>query len=139
VDGIVEFPLLDHGKASANVYGKRAVDGYTDHAVGWVPEALEKGLGFTHTLKTGRIAGLYVNAYHLADVVVHRVPKNAVAGLHASLLDIIEKAGWSRLPVVSFFGHDACGVVLSESFIGNRGITQVLRDLEKPLVSFRVM
>jgi len=59
-----------------------------------------------------------------------------VAVLHASLLDTIEKAGWSRLPVVSFFGHDACGVVLSESFLGNRVITQVLRDLEKPLVSF---
>jgi len=29
--------------------------------------------------------------------------------LHASLLDIIEKDGWSRLPAVSFFGHDACG------------------------------
>jgi len=43
-----------------------------------------------------------------------------VAVLHASLLDIIEKAGWSRLPAVSFFGHDDCGVVLSESFLGNR-------------------
>jgi len=51
VGGIVEFPLLDLSKASANVYGKRAVDGYTDHAVSWVPEALEEGLGFTHTLK----------------------------------------------------------------------------------------
>jgi len=38
---VCELPLLDFGKASANVFGKRTVDGYMGYAVGWVSKPLE--------------------------------------------------------------------------------------------------
>jgi len=43
---LVELPLQDLGKASAYVFRKRAVDGYTGHAAGWMAETIEMWLGF---------------------------------------------------------------------------------------------
>ena len=61
--------LKSHSWTSAKsvpVFGKRAVDGYTDHAVGRMPETLEIGLCFALTQEGGWVAGLHVDAYHLA-------------------------------------------------------------------------
>ena len=66
VGDIVEVPLMNLRKVSANVFGKRAVDGYMDHAVGWMPETLAIGLCFALTQEGGWVAGLHVDAYHLA-------------------------------------------------------------------------
>ena len=42
---VCELPLLDLGKASANVFRKGAIDGNADHALGGVSETLEIGPG----------------------------------------------------------------------------------------------
>ena len=84
-DGVaaIKLPFLDLSKASANIFGKRAVDAHTGHAVGWVSETFEMGLGFAFSLEGSGIAGLHVDADYVPRVVVHRVPETAVAMFHA--------------------------------------------------------
>jgi len=53
---------------------------------------------------------------------LHRVPETAVAVLYTGSLDVLQKNGWGRLPVILFLGHDTRCVFLSESSLGNRGV-----------------
>jgi len=124
-DGVVviKLPLLDLSKASANVLGKRTVDGHTGHAVGWMFETLEIGLGFAFSLEGSWIACFHVNADNVAHVVVHQVLKAAVAVLHTSLLNVVKKTGWGRFPAVLFLSHDTSCMVLTESFLGQGWVT----------------
>ena len=133
---VCELPLLDLGKASANVFRKGTFDGHAGHAVGGVSETIEVWLGVAQAVEGGRIAGLHVDAYDVSGVEVHRVPESTMAVFYACLLDVWKKAGRGWLPTVLFFGHDAGCVVLSESFLGNRGITQSLTDHMESLVDF---
>jgi len=55
---IIELPLLDLGKASANVFGKRVTDGNMGHVVSWMSETLEIGFGFAFSLEGGGVTGL---------------------------------------------------------------------------------
>ena len=86
--------------------------------VAWMPEPLEIGFSFVHTLEGCRIAGLHIDAVDVPRIVVHRVPQPAVSVFHTSLLNVREEADWGWLPGVLFLGHDACSVVFPEGSFG---------------------
>ena len=114
----LKLPFLDLGKPSANVSGESPIDFHVGHMVAWMPEPLEIGFCFTHTLEGCRIAGLHIDAVDVPRIVVHRVPQPAVSVFHTSLLNVREEADWGWLPGVLFLGHDACSVVFPEGSFG---------------------
>ena len=122
VKGSLKLPFLDLSKACANVSWESAIDGYAGHTVGWMPEPLEIGFRFSHTLEGCRIAGLHIDADDVPHIVDHRVQQPAVSVLHTGLLNVREEDGWGWLPGVLFLGHDACGVVVSEGSFGKLGV-----------------
>ena len=78
--GSLKLQFLNLGEAFAYVFGERAI--YC-HAVSRMPEPLEVGFGFTHTLEGCQIAGLHVDRSDFPRVITHRVPEAAVTVLHA--------------------------------------------------------
>ena len=77
--------FLDLSEACTYVPGENAIDGYTGHMVGRIPEPLKIGFRFTHTLEGCRIAGLHIDAHDVPRIVVYRVPQPAVTVLNTSL------------------------------------------------------
>ena len=100
--GSLKLPFMNLGKSSANVFWKRAIDCYTDHAVSRMSEPLEKWFRFTHALEGGGVAGLHVDRSDFPRVITNRVPESAMAMLHTSLLDVREEAGWGFQSLLSF-------------------------------------
>ena len=133
--GCLKLPVLDLGVSSANVFWKRVIDCYVSHLVCGVPEALEKGLGFTYALEGCRVAGLHVDADYFPGVIAHRVPEFAMAMLHASLLDVCEKADWGWLPAVLFLGCDTGCVALAKGPLGKFWVAQLGADCLESSVS----
>ena len=69
-----------HSWTSANpvpMSGESPIDCHAGHMVAWMPEPLEIGFCFTHTLEGCRIAGLHIDAVDVPRIVVHRVPQPA--------------------------------------------------------------
>ena len=123
-----ELPFLNLSKFSDNVFWKRAIDGYTGHAVSWMSEALEIGFHFIHTPEWDRVAGLHVDADDFPRIVVHWVPEPAVPVLHTSLLDVREEASWGWLPAILFFCHNAGHVVFAEGSVSKLRVAQFGAD-----------
>ena len=131
-----ELPFLNLGKSSANVFWKRAIDGYMGHAVSWMSEALEIGFRFTHAPEWGGVAGLYVDADDFPRIVVHRVPEPTGPMLHTSLLDVREEASWGWLPAVLFFCHNGGRVVFAEGSVSKLRVAQFGADRLESFVGF---
>ena len=87
--GSLKLPFLDLSEACTYVPGENAIDGYTGHMVGRMPEPLKIGFRFTHTLEECRIAGRHIDADDVPRIVVHRIPQPAVSVLHTNLLNIL--------------------------------------------------
>ena len=60
--GSLKHPFLNLSEACTYVPGESAIDGYTGHMVSRMPEPLQIGFRFTHTLAGCRIAGLLIDA-----------------------------------------------------------------------------
>ena len=73
--GSLKLPFLNLGEACSYVFWERAINCQAGHAVSRMPEPLEIGFGFTHTLEGCRIAGLHVDRSDFARVITHRVPR----------------------------------------------------------------
>ena len=114
--GSLKLPFLNLGEDCAYVFGKRAIDCYTGHAVSRMSELLEIGFRLTHAPEEGRVAGLHVDRSDFPRVITHR------AMLHTSLLDVWEEAGWGWLSAVLFFCHNAGRVVFAEGSVGELGV-----------------
>ena len=126
--GSLKLPFLNLGETCAYVFGERAINCQAGHAVSRMPEPLEIGFGFTHTLETCRIAGLHVDRSDFPRVITHRVPEAAVAVLHAGLLDVWEEVGWGWLPAVPFLCHNASRVVFAEGSLSKFRVAQFGAD-----------
>ena len=138
--GSLKLPFLNLGEACAYVFGERATNCHAGHAVSRMPEPLEIGFGFTHTLEGCRIAGLHVDRSDFPRVITHRVPEAAVTVLHAGLLDVWEEVGWGWLPAIPFLCHNASRVVFAEGSQQVQGCPVWRRSLgvfRGPLVSCR--
>ena len=122
--GSLKLPFLNLGEACAYVFGERATNCHAGHAVSRMPEPLEIGFGFTHTLEGCRIAGLHVDRSDFPRVITHRVPEAAVTVLHAGLLDVWEEVGWGWLPAVPFLCHNASRVVFAEGSLSKFRVAQ---------------
>ena len=57
-----------------------------------------------------------------------------MAMFNAGFLDVQEEAGRGRLPAISLFGHDAGRMAVTESPVGEFGVTQGIADLLKPFM-----
>ena len=77
--GSLKLPFLNLGETCAYVFGERAINCHAGHAVSQMPEPLELGFGFTHTLEGCRIAGLHVDCSDFPRVITHQVPEAAMA------------------------------------------------------------
>ena len=53
VESLRKRPFVNLREPSADICGKRTIDGDAGHAVTWVPEPLEIGLGFPFPLEAG--------------------------------------------------------------------------------------
>ena len=126
--GCIKLPFFNLGEACAYVCGESAIDGYTNHAVGWVSEPFEIGFGFTHVLEGCRLAGFHVDANNFTRVRIHQVPEAAVTVLHTGLLDIWEEVDWGWLPAVPFLCHNAGRVVFAEGSLSNFRVAQFGAD-----------
>ena len=126
--GSLKLPFLNLGETCAYVFGERAINCHAGHAVSRMPEPLEIGFGFTHTLEGCRIAGLHVDRSDFPRVITHRVPEAAVAVLHAGLLDGWEQVGWGWLPAVPFLCHNASRVVFAEGSLSKFRVAQFGAD-----------
>ena len=93
-----------------------------------MPEPLEIGFGFTHTLEGCRIAGLHVDRSDFPRVITHRVPEAAVTVLHAGLLDVWEEVGWGWLSAVPFLCLNASHVVFAEGSLSKFRVAQFGAD-----------
>ena len=105
------------GNEHANVSGESPIDCHAGHMVAWMPEPLEIGFCFTHTLERCRLTSLHVDTDNVSRIIV-RVPQPSVPMFYASLLNVREVADWGWLPGVLFLGHDTCSVVFPEGSFG---------------------
>ena len=80
---------LTFNKPNVSVSWESPIDCHAGHMVAWMPEPLEIGFGFTHTLEGCRIAGLHIDAVDVPRIVVHRIPQPVVSVLHTSLLNVL--------------------------------------------------
>ena len=126
--GSLKLPILNLGEACACVFGERAINCHAGHAVSLMPEPLEIGFGFTHTLEGCWIAGLHVDRSDFPRVITHRVPEAAMTMLHAGLLDVWEEVGWGWLPAVPFLCHIASCVVFAEGSLSKFRVAQFGAD-----------
>ena len=65
--GSLKLQFLDLSEACTYIPGESAIDNYAGHMVGRMPEPLEIGFRFTHTLEECRIAGLHIDVDATAD------------------------------------------------------------------------
>ena len=104
VDGVAVFyklPMLDLGKAGADVTGKWLVNRNTGHLVGWVPKLLKIWLSLTFPLRSCQVAFLYVDADDVYRIIVLSIPEATLALFYTGLLDVIWESGWGQFPNVS--------------------------------------
>ena len=126
--GSIKPSFLNLGETCAYVFWERAINCHAGHAVSRMPEPLEIGFGFTHTLEGCRIAGLHVDRSDFPRVIIHRVSEAAVAVLHAGLLDVSEEVGWGWLPAMRFLCHNASRVVIAEGSLSKFRVAQFGAD-----------
>ena len=69
--GSLNLPFMNLGEACAYGFGERAINCHAGHALSWMPEPLQIGFGFTHTLEGCRIAGLHVDRSDFPRVITN--------------------------------------------------------------------